>query len=257
MVKIRYADLPGGLHVRAVARGKDTIIYLLPGLTVMQRRDALRRLRSSARVGHGPRLPIAGVASAMMADGIRSTVRNTAAAVRANPAVFIPQIVIILSAAIVYVLLVSVSGRPGSSPTGAAAFGGATPSATVAPAENRPMHPALPVPATTPAASPWPKSPGSGRHPPGAAPPPPTGHRPHPDPPPTNSPTPTPPTPTPTPTRPPAPKPQPTPTPPPAPTPRPFPRVPWGLPGPVPRSGWGGHRWPGWPPRPVEVRRPA
>jgi hypothetical protein len=37
VIKIRYADLPGGLHIRAVARGKDTIIYLLPGLTAYQR----------------------------------------------------------------------------------------------------------------------------------------------------------------------------------------------------------------------------
>ena len=64
MIKIRYADLPGGLHVRVEARGKDTIIYLLPGLTVAQRRAALRRARSSARMGHGPRLPAPGVAGA-------------------------------------------------------------------------------------------------------------------------------------------------------------------------------------------------
>ena len=43
MIKIRYADLPAGLHIRAVARGKDTVIYLLPGLTAAQRQAALRR----------------------------------------------------------------------------------------------------------------------------------------------------------------------------------------------------------------------
>ena len=53
MIKIRYADLPAGLHIRAVARGKDTIIFLLPGLTPPQRQAALRRARSSARMGHG------------------------------------------------------------------------------------------------------------------------------------------------------------------------------------------------------------
>lgn len=260
MVKIRYADLPGGLHVRAVARGKDTIIYLLPGLTVMQRRDALRRLRSGARVGHGPRLPAAGVASAMMADGIRSTVRNTAAAVRANPAVFIPQIVIILSAAVVYVLLVSVSGRPHSSPTDAAALGGSAATAASAPSGNRPIRPALPVPAATP--SPTPRPSASRQHSPGTAPvpppAPPPAHRPPPSPTPTDSPVPIP---SPTPTRPPAPKPQPTPlptpTPPPFPTPRPFPKPPSGLAGPVPWSGLGGQHRPDPSLGLLEVRRPA
>jgi hypothetical protein len=37
VIKIRYADLPGGLHVRAETRGKDTIVCLLPGLTLEQR----------------------------------------------------------------------------------------------------------------------------------------------------------------------------------------------------------------------------
>ncbi|HEX3923237.1 MAG TPA: hypothetical protein VHY31_13195 [Streptosporangiaceae bacterium] len=260
MVKIRYADLPGGLHVRAVARGKDTIIYLLPGLTVMQRRDALRRLRSSARVGHGPRLPTAGVASAMMADGIRSTVRNTAAAVRAHPAVFLPQIVIILSAAVAYVLLVSASGRPQPAPTDATALGGAASSTAAPPPGNRPMRPALPVPAATPSPTPRPKPSGSGQHPVGPAPGP--THRPPPSPTPTDSPTPphSPPTPhpSPTPTRPPAPRPQPTPTPqPPFPTPRPFTRVPSGLAGPALWPGLGGRRWPGPPLGLLAVRRPA
>jgi hypothetical protein len=253
VVKIRYADLPGGLHVRAVARGKDTIIYLLPGLTVMQRRDALRRLRSSARVGHGPRLPTAGVASAMMADGIRSTVRNTAAAVRAHPAVFLPQIVIILSAAVAYVLLVSASGRPQSAPTDPTALGAAPSSAAAPPPGNRPMRPALPVPAATPSPTPRPKPSGGGPHPVGPAPVP--THRPPPSPAPTDSPTPRP---SPTPTRPPAPKPQPTPTPqPPFPTPQPFTRVPSDPAGPALWPGLGGRRWPGLPLGLLEVRRPA
>jgi hypothetical protein len=32
LIKIRYADLPAGLHVRAECSGRSTIIYLLPGL---------------------------------------------------------------------------------------------------------------------------------------------------------------------------------------------------------------------------------
>jgi hypothetical protein len=111
VIKIRYADLPAGLHIRAVARGNDTIIYLLPGLTTAQRQAALRRARSSARMGHGPGLPVAGVLSAVMVDRVRTTVRNGAAAMRGHPAILVPPLVIVMSAAVAYVLLVSVSIR--------------------------------------------------------------------------------------------------------------------------------------------------
>jgi hypothetical protein len=109
VIRIRYADLPAGLHIQVVARGKDTIVYLLPGLTNAQRQAALRRARTSGRMGQGPRLPAAGVAAAKSLDRVRTTVRNGAAAVRAHPAVFVPPVVIITTAAIAYVLLVSVS----------------------------------------------------------------------------------------------------------------------------------------------------
>lgn len=111
MIKIRYADLPAGLHIRAVARGKDTVIYLLPGLTAAQRQAALRRARSSARMGHGPRLPVPGVLGAVMVDRMRTTVRNGAAAMRGHPAILVPPLVIVLSAAVAYILLVSVDIR--------------------------------------------------------------------------------------------------------------------------------------------------
>ena len=111
MIKIRYADLPAGLHIRAVARGKDTLIYLLPGLTSAQRQAALRRARSSARMGQGPRLPVAGVLGAVMVDRMRTTVRNGAAAMRGHPAILVPPLVIVLSAAVAYILLVSVDIR--------------------------------------------------------------------------------------------------------------------------------------------------
>jgi hypothetical protein len=124
VIKIRYADLPGGLHVRVAASGKDTIIYLLPGLTAVQRRAALRRARSSARMGHGPDLPGAAVAGAVMADGVRTTLRNVAGAMRIHPGLFFPPIVIISFAAVAYILLVSVTagahspqvGGPGGGP---------------------------------------------------------------------------------------------------------------------------------------------
>jgi hypothetical protein len=121
VIKIRYADLPGGLHVRTEARGKDTMIYLLPGLTVEQRRAALRRVRSSARVGQGPPLSTAGLARAVAADRIMTTVRNMAGALRVHPAMFVPLIVILLSAAVAYFVLSSVSIKIHSPQAGAPA----------------------------------------------------------------------------------------------------------------------------------------
>jgi hypothetical protein len=106
VIKIRYADLPGGLHARAETRGKNTIIYLLPGLTVPQRRSALRRLRSNARMGRGPRLSGVGIARARAADRMRTNVRNAAAALRVHPAILAPPLVVTVLAAVAFVLLV-------------------------------------------------------------------------------------------------------------------------------------------------------
>ncbi len=139
MIRIRYADLPAGLHIRAVARGKDTIIYLLPGLTATQRQAALRRARTSGRMGQGPRLPVVGVAGAMMVDRLRATVRNAAAAMRAHPAIFVPPMMIILAAAVAYVLLVSVSIKIHGSH--ATAQGGAPIAAAAVPPPGRPGSP--------------------------------------------------------------------------------------------------------------------
>jgi hypothetical protein len=94
VIKIRYSDLPAGLHLSAEVRGKHTVLFLLPGLTAAQRKAALRRARSAARVGHGPALPAPGLA-----------------AMRMHPAIFIPPLIIMVSVAITYVLLVSFSIR--------------------------------------------------------------------------------------------------------------------------------------------------
>ena len=133
MIKIRYADLPAGLHIRAVARGKDTIIFLLPGLTPPQRQAALRRARSSARMGQGPRLPVPGVLGAVVVDRIRTTVRNGAAAMRGHPAILVPPLVIIMSAAVAYILLVSVDIRIHDPQANGAAGPGTPIAAAVAP----------------------------------------------------------------------------------------------------------------------------
>lgn len=111
MIKIRYADLPGGLYARAEARGRDTVIYLLPGLTPAQRQAALLRVRSSARMGKCPRLPAAGVARARMADWVRTHIRNAVAVVRLHPFTAVPSIMIILSMAVAVALWTPLSTR--------------------------------------------------------------------------------------------------------------------------------------------------
>jgi hypothetical protein len=117
VIKIRYADLPGGLHARAEARGRHTvIIYLLPGLTVPQRRAVLRRLRSSARVGHGPLLSRAGIARAVAADRIRTNARNAAAALRVHPGILAPPVLLTVAAAVAFVLMVPVPGVINAAP---------------------------------------------------------------------------------------------------------------------------------------------
>lgn len=137
MIKIRYADLPAGLHIRTAASGKDTIIYLLPGLTAAQRQAALRRVRSSARMGQGPRLPVAGVLRAVVVDRIRTTVRNAAAAMRGHPAILVPPLAIIVTAAIAYILLVSVTIRLHEPQASGSSGQGAPVPAAVAPPQGR------------------------------------------------------------------------------------------------------------------------
>jgi hypothetical protein len=114
LIKIRYANLPAGIHVRAEAAGRDIVVYLLPGLTPAQRRAALSRARSSARIGHGPALSAAGLARAIAADRVRMMARNSAAALRAHPALFVPPMIVLVSAALAYTLLGSAARLPAS-----------------------------------------------------------------------------------------------------------------------------------------------
>jgi hypothetical protein len=105
MVKIRYAELPAGLHVVAEVGRRGTIIYLLPGLSPAQRQAALSRVRSSARMGHGPKMPALSMARAVAADRARTTVRNGAAALRRHPMVFLTPMIAVLVSAIVFMLM--------------------------------------------------------------------------------------------------------------------------------------------------------
>lgn len=86
VIRIRYLDLSAGLHGRAEAAGRTTVIHLRPGLTAAQRRAALRRLRQESRVGCGPRLPAAQLAMAIVADRARMAARQVIAVVRLHPA---------------------------------------------------------------------------------------------------------------------------------------------------------------------------
>jgi hypothetical protein len=109
VIKIRYTGLPEGLHARAEALGRRRTIYLVPGLSAAQRREALCRLRRESRIGHGPPLPGPGVALAVAMDTAKSTARNGVAAVRCHPAGSLLLTVSAASVIVCYVLFVSVS----------------------------------------------------------------------------------------------------------------------------------------------------
>ncbi len=102
MVKIRYSDLPAGLHVSVERQGRATVIYLLPGLTTEQRRAAIIRARSSGRMGVGPELPPVSLGLAIGIDRARTTLRNGLAAMLAHPVLLLPPLILVVSSAIVF-----------------------------------------------------------------------------------------------------------------------------------------------------------
>ena len=108
MIKIRYSELPAGLHVRAETHGRSTFIYLVPGLTLAERRAALLRIRRSASMGYGPRLPAVGLAAAIARDRIRATIWNGTSAFRAHPILLLP-VVVVLTATMVYIMTADVT----------------------------------------------------------------------------------------------------------------------------------------------------
>ena len=142
MIKIRYRDpneLSPGLHAAAERRGRNTIVYLLSGLSAEQRRAALRRLKISARRGYDPKLPASQLAVALAADRIRTTVGRAGAVFRSHPAGSTVPVMVISAGAIAFLALSAVSihvihPRPGP-PSSAEAAGiigpGAGPDATV------------------------------------------------------------------------------------------------------------------------------
>jgi hypothetical protein len=130
MMKIRYLDLPSGLHVSATKHGRRTIIYLKPGLTPAERHAAFTRVRSSGRMGHGPELHPFGMAVAISADWIRATTRNGLAALRSHPVLLLPPLILLVSTAIVFILMsfVTLTMAPRQPEAGTIGPGGLTPS---------------------------------------------------------------------------------------------------------------------------------
>src|SRR5215475_1474683 len=96
MVKIRYAELPTGLHVATEADDRCTIVYLKPGLTREQRKEALMVARRSARFGHGPSLPTLDMTFALAADRTRTTASIMASAMRKHPSLLLPVVALVV-----------------------------------------------------------------------------------------------------------------------------------------------------------------
>jgi hypothetical protein len=95
MVKIRYSELPAGLHVATEAGDRCTVVYLKPGLTKAQRKDALTVARRTARFGHGPSLPALDMAFALAADRTRTSARIVTSAMRHHPLLLLPVVALV------------------------------------------------------------------------------------------------------------------------------------------------------------------
>jgi hypothetical protein len=85
VIRIRYGDLPPGLHGKAERGARGVAVYLLPGLTSSQRKAALRRLRQEADRGCGPALPAPQLMVALGWDRVRTALCAVAAIVRLHP----------------------------------------------------------------------------------------------------------------------------------------------------------------------------
>jgi hypothetical protein len=112
MIRVRYQgsnELSPGLHATAERDGRRTTVYLLDGMTAMQRRSALRRLRLTARMGHCPRLPAAQLAFALFTDRIRTGIGRAGAVLRLHPAGSTVPIMVLSGGAIAFLLFSTVS----------------------------------------------------------------------------------------------------------------------------------------------------
>src|SRR6185437_4315794 len=120
MIRVRYRgsnELSPGLHATAERAGRRTTVYLLDGMTAVQRRSALRRLRLTARMGHCPRLPAAQLAFALFTDRIRTGIGRAGRVLRLHPAGSTVPIMVLSGGAIAFLLFSTVSIhviRPGA-----------------------------------------------------------------------------------------------------------------------------------------------
>ena len=122
MIKIRYRDpreLAPGLYAAAERHSRGTTVYLLPGLTVVQRRAALRRLRISSRRGCGPQLPAPQLAVALLVHRIRTAAGRAGAVFRSHPAASTVPVMVVSAGAIAFLALSAVSIRVIQPPRGA------------------------------------------------------------------------------------------------------------------------------------------
>jgi hypothetical protein len=93
VIRIRYRDFSAGthsftgLHGVARRRARGVTVYLVPGLTVRERKAVLRRLRQEASRGFGPPLPLLALVFALCVDRVRTTAGTGAALIRLHPAV--------------------------------------------------------------------------------------------------------------------------------------------------------------------------
>jgi hypothetical protein len=79
-------------------------VYLVPGLTVGERRAVLRRLRQEASRGFGPPLPVLALALALCADKVRTTAVTGASLIRLHPAVTLLPSVFLAAVMTLFVL---------------------------------------------------------------------------------------------------------------------------------------------------------
>ena len=93
MIRIRYKEFSAGTHsfsgLHGVARrgARGVTVYLVPGLTVQERKAVLRRLRQEGSRGFGPPLPPIALVFALCADRVRTTTGTGASLIRLHPAV--------------------------------------------------------------------------------------------------------------------------------------------------------------------------
>jgi hypothetical protein len=108
MIKIRYRDpneFSPGLFAAAESHGRGTTVYLLSGLTSAERQAALRRLRLSARMGHGIRLPPAQLGLALVADWVRTGIGRAGAVFRSHPAGSAVPVMVVSAGVFAFLLL--------------------------------------------------------------------------------------------------------------------------------------------------------